>query len=140
MPDANNTSTGYLVVAVSTAKTAIPLENALVTVYSILNNGDSELIYTVRTNRSGQTSALPLPAPPIGNSLTPGNPFPYSKYSVRVDYDGFYPISLSDITVFPDIVATLPVYLVPLEEFSNVGETQVKNLPNHGLNTSQRSE
>lgn len=132
-----NTSTGYLVVSVSTARTAIPLENALVTVYSISDTGSSELIYNVRTNRSGQTAPLPLPAPPVSNSLSPNQPFPYSRYSVRVDYDGFYPVTSSDLTIFPDIVATLPVFLVPLEEFQNTGEPQVRNFPNHGLNTTK---
>lgn len=132
-----NTSTGYLVVSVSTARTAIPLENALVTVYSISDTGSSELIYNVRTNRSGQTAPLPLPAPPVSNSLSPNQPFPYARYSVRVDYDGFYPVTSSDLTIFPDIVATLPVFLVPLEEFQNTGETQVRNFPNHGLNTTK---
>ncbi len=132
-----NTSTGYLVVSVSTARTAIPLENALVTVYSISDTGSSELIYNVRTNRSGQTAPLPLPAPPISNSLSPNQPFPYARYSVRVDYDGFYPVTSSDLTIFPDIVATLPVFLVPLEEFQNTGEPQVRNFPNHGLNTTK---
>ncbi len=132
-----NTSTGYLVVSVSTARTAIPLENALVTVYSISDTGSSELIYNVRTNRSGQTAPLPLPAPPVSNSLSPNQPFPYARYSVRVDYDGFYPVTSSDLTIFPDIVATLPVFLVPLEEFQNTGEPQVRNFPNHGLNTTK---
>ena len=132
-----NTSTGYLVVSVSTARTAIPLENALVTVYSISDTGSSELIYNVRTNRSGQTAPLPLPAPPVSNSLSPNQPFPYARYSVRVDYDGFYPVTSSDLTIFPDIVATLPVSLVPLEEFQNTGEPQVRNFPNHGLNTTK---
>ena len=132
-----NTSTGYLVVSVSTTRTAIPLENALVTVYSISDTGSSELIYNVRTNRSGQTAPLPLPAPPVSNSLSPNQPFPYARYSVRVDYDGFYPVTSSDLTIFPDIVATLPVFLVPLEEFQNTGEPQVRNFPNHGLNTTK---
>ncbi len=73
MPDSRNTATGYLVVAVTTAQNAVPLENALVTVSSVNENGDSELLYTTRTNRSGQTAMLPLPAPPLGNSLSPGS-------------------------------------------------------------------
>lgn len=132
-----NTSIGYLVVSVSTARTAIPIENALVTVYSISETGENQLIYNVRTNRSGQTASLPLPAPPIGNSLSPNQPFPYARYTVRVDYDGFYPVTSNDLTIFPNIVATLPVYLVPLEEFKNTGDTQVRNFPNHNLNTGK---
>lgn len=137
MPAYPNNSTGYLVVYVSTAKTAVPIENALVTVYSLSDSGEYQLIYNTRTNRSGQTSPLPLPAPPVGNSLSPDNPFPYSKYSVRVDYDGFYPVISTDVTVFPDIVATLPVYLVPLEEFASTGDPQVKNFPSHTLNDNK---
>lgn len=137
MPDLPNTSTGYLVVAVSTAQSAVPIENALVTVYAVSPNGDSKLIYTTQTNRSGQTTPLPLPAPPVGNSLSPDNPFPYSTYSVRVDFDGFYPVSSSNLTIFPNIVATLPVYLVPLDEFSTTGDDKIQNFPNHSLNNKE---
>ena len=46
MPDPRNTATGYLVVAVSTARNALPLENALVTVSAVDNNGVAELLFT----------------------------------------------------------------------------------------------
>lgn len=138
MSENRNGSTGYLVVSVSTAQNAIPIENALVTVSSIDDRGVQELIYTTRTNRSGQTALLPLPAPPLDNSLSPGNAYPYSRYSVRVEQDGYVPISSADLTVFADIVATLPVYLVPLEENEPLPpDPQIHTLPNHSLNTQE---
>ncbi len=172
MPDSRNTATGYLVVAVTTAQNAVPLENALVTVSSVKENGDSELLYTTRTNRSGQTAMLPLPAPPLSNSLSPGSsnellyttrtnrsgqtamlPLPapplsnslspgssnpYARYAVTVNLDGYQPVSTKDLTVFADVVATLPVYLIPLEEFQPVPAPSVQRpLPEHSLNTEE---
>ena len=138
MPDSRNTATGYLVVAVTTAQNAVPLENALVTVSSVKENGDSELLYTTRTNRSGQTAMLPLPAPPLGNSLSPGSSNPYARYAVTVNLDGYQPVSTKDLTVFADVVATLPVYLIPLEEFQSVPAPSVQRpLPEHSLNTEE---
>ena len=138
MPDPRNTATGYLVVAVSTARSAMPLENALVTVSAVDDNGVAELIYTTRTNRSGKTPPLPLPAPPLSNSLEPGSLYPYARYAVSVDLDGYQPIFTSDLTVFADVVATLPVYLVPLEENQPVpAEPQQRPLPEHSLNTAK---
>ena len=138
MPDARNTATGYLVVAVSTARNALPLENALVTVSSVDDNGAAELLFTTRTNRSGRTSTLPLPAPPRSSSLEPGLTHPYARYAVSVDMDGYQPITTSDLTVFADVVATLPVYLVPLDEFETLPSTpEQRPLPSHSLNTKE---
>ena len=138
MPDSRNTATGYLVVAVTTAQNAVPLENALVTVSSVKENGDSELLYPTRTNRSGQTAMLPLPAPPLSNSLSPGSSNPYARYAVTVNLDGYQPVSTKDLTVFADVVATLPVYLIPLEEFQPVPAPSVQRpLPEHSLNTEE---
>ncbi len=138
MPDPRNTATGYLVVAVSTARNALPLENALVTVSAVDDNGVAELLFTTRTNRSGKTAPLPLPAPPLDNSLEPGSTNPYSRYAVSVDLDGYQPISTSDLTIFADVVATLPVYLVPLEENQPVPATpEQRTLPEHSLNTTK---
>ena len=138
MHDPQNTAVGYLVVAGSTAQNAIPIENALVTVSSLDENGVAELLFTTRTNRSGQTAELPLPAPPQSSSLSPGNPYPYARYAVTVDYDGYQPISSSDLTIFADIVATLPVYLVPLEESAIPPVTpEVRVFPSHSLNTQE---
>ncbi len=134
MQDARNTAVGYLVVSVSTARNAIPIENALVTVSSVNDNGVADLVFTTRTNRSGQTPALPLPAPPQSNSLSPGSDYPYARYAVTVDYDGYQPVSSFDLTIFADIVATLPVYLVPLEE-SDIPPVspEVRVFPSHSL-------
>lgn len=131
----SNPPTGYLTVAVSTAQNAIPLENALVTVYSIDENNQQSLIYTTRTNASGQTPALPLAAPPAANSLEPGSSRPYARYAVTVAREGYQPVSTSDLTVFADVIATLPVYLVPLEEdASSPAVPQQRDLPSHSLN------
>lgn len=136
MSDPRNTSTGYLVVSVSTAKDALPLENALVTVSSV---GDpNELLFTTSTNGSGQTPPLPLPAPPMENSLEPGSAYPYARYAVSVDMDGYQPVTTSELTVFAGTVATLPVQLIPLEEFQPLpAAPENRPLPNHNLNTTK---
>lgn len=112
MPDSDN---GYLVVFTSTANRAIPLENALVTVSTIQPDGTSELLYVTRTNQSGRTARLSLPAPPRHNSLIPGSDAAYARYTVSVDLYGYQPVTDRDIFVFSDIVATLPISLIPLE-------------------------
>lgn len=130
-----NTSTGHLVVSVSTARAVIPLENALVTVSALDADGSPSLLLTTRTNRCGQTAVLPLPAPPQGNSTSPGSDAPYARYSVAVTLDGYTPISSNDLTIFADIVATLPVYLVPLEEnVTPPGTPDTRTFPPHNLN------
>ena len=62
-----NTGYGYIIVRVSTARGAIPLEGATVTVRNYdpefeVGRGDIIAVYT--TNSSGLTERFALPAPP----------------------------------------------------------------------------
>lgn len=125
---------GYLTVFVSTASGAIPLENALVTVSATRDDGTSELMYITRTNKSGRTTKLPLPAPPRSNSLYPGAKDPYAKYTVSVDLEGYQPVESSDLSIFADVAATLPVLMFPLHKTPTRAIASVKNaIPEHSL-------
>lgn len=126
---------GYLIVSVSTAQDAIPIEGALVTVSSTDESGASELHYTLTTDRSGMTDRLALPAPPRASSLSPGMPDPYAVYNVRVDHPLYQPRGSTNLSIFEGVIADLPVYLVPLEETeTQPGTGRVDVLPPHSLN------
>lgn len=105
-------ASGYLVVAVTTKTGALPLEGALVTVSAPVD-GQMTLYRVARTDSSGRTPQLELPAPVPAESLRPDQPTPYSSYTVTVDRDGFQSVSDLGVSIFPGVTATLPVWMEP---------------------------
>lgn len=103
---------GFLMVAVTAAQGTLPLSNALVTVYS-QEDGRPILYRTVHTDISGRTPIMELPAPALEDSLSPDQPIPYLNYSVKVDLPGYQSAEVRDISIFPGIASTLPVWLSP---------------------------
>ncbi len=128
---------GFLMVAVTTAQGTIPLPNALVTVYT-QDEGQPVLYRTVRTDRSGRTPVIELPAPALEDSIRPDQPIPYLNYSVKVDLPGYQSAEIQDISIFPGIASTLPVSLSP--ETVGRPSTNINVLPPETLNTPDIKE
>ena len=111
---------GYVIVNVTTARGAIPLENATVYVrdYSLDSEetrGDVIAVY--KTNSSGATPRFSLPAPPKGLSMSPNNTSPaYKTYNIDVTNDGFYDQFYINVPVFDGITAIQNADLIPLPE------------------------
>ncbi|MBQ8331040.1 MAG: hypothetical protein IJX94_00895 [Clostridia bacterium] len=120
----NAESVGYLIVKVTTARGAIPLEGASVNI----RGGDAEnsgVLYSLRTNRDGQTQKVTLPTPPRSASETPTNITPYANYNVDVFLDGYVPLSFQNVPIFPSIVSIQPAVMVPAPESYGTGPIYV---------------
>ncbi len=105
------TPTGYLKVSVTSGGAAYPVDGAIV----LVKNGDGGgVIYSLRTDSSGQTVTVPLPAKDGALSGSPGNDEPYRVYSVEVIKDGYHRSLINEVQSFDGVSATLPVNLVPL--------------------------
>ena len=74
------------------------------------------MIATLISGRDGNTSRLPLPAPPRTNSLSPGTTTPYQPYLIEVDTHGYYGQRYINVPIFDGIVAVQPADLIPLPE------------------------
>ena len=114
----NNSSTenlGYLIIRVSTARGAIPLENATATVRGSTPQ-NSGIIYSLETDISGLTPKLPLPAPPRSNSLAPNGETPFSLWNIDVFSKGFITARYSNVPVYSGITSVQSAELVPLSE------------------------
>ena len=114
----NNPSTeavGYLVVRVSTARGAIPLENATVSVRGS-DAENSGIIYSLETNSSGLTPKLPLPTPEKSLSQSPNSSVPFSLWNVDVFCKGFISAKFLNVAVYPDVTSVQSAELVPLSE------------------------
>ena len=110
---------GYLVVHVTTARGAIPLEGAAV---HIRTNEDADttpradILYATTTNRDGNTERIPLPAPPRENSMLPSDVPPFSTYHLEVRCEGYGMQSFIALPIFSGITSVQPVDLIPLPE------------------------
>ncbi len=117
--------TGYLIVQVSTAGGAIPLPGAIVTVrdYDPETGQDvGNVIATMRTDRSGKTQRLSLPAPARALSQSPGSAIlPYALYSIDVKTDRYFENYYASVPIFDGVVAVQPAVLqaLPDSEFSD---------------------
>lgn len=109
-------SGGYLQVQVTSANGAIPEEDALVLIFDYPEEGSgqlSNLLMTLRTDRSGQTPKVLLPAPPKSLSQTPGGEKPYSAYNIEVSKDGFYGVEGVGVPIFDGVTSIQKINLIP---------------------------
>ena len=105
-------SIGFLLVKVSTARGVIPLEDATV----ILRGSTPEtsgVMLSLRTNRDGQTERISLPTPPISESETPNGATPYAVYNIDVAKEGYLPLTIQNVPIFPSILSIQPAVLLP---------------------------
>ena len=107
--------TGYLQMRVTSAGGAFPIEDAVVMVLSdpLGSGAQSSVIRTLRTDASGLTETVPLPAPSRTLSQSPGNGKPYATYNIAVYKDGYYSVEGLGIPVFDGIVSTQAINLLP---------------------------
>lgn len=117
--------TGYLIVRVSTALGAIPVEGATVTVRSHLISATpgtdrGSIIRVLSSNRDGNTPRIALNAPARANSTSPGNGIPYATYNIDVEADGFYSQYFSNVPVYDGVTSIQPATLAPLAQNPNL--------------------
>lgn len=145
MNNERSSDVGYMIVRVTTARGAIPLEGALVTVsdYTIEpQRGRGDVIAVYSTNASGLTERFALPAPPRSLSMSPGNGKSYQTYNISVSKDGYYNQSYINAPVFEGITSIQSADLIPLpdngqtDNFTTDGsiffETENQNLEGKG--------
>lgn len=110
---------GYLIVRVTTARGAIPLENAIVTVHNYdpeFEGGRGDVISVYTTDASGLTERFPLPAPPRELSMTPGNGKSYETYNLSVTRPGYYQQYYTNVPIFEGITAIQNADMIPLAD------------------------
>ena len=141
----NSEGMGYMIVRVTTARGAIPLEGATVTVSDYFDEDKKErgnAIYTLKTNSSGLTDKFALPAPPRALSQSPGNGKSYLTYNIAVTKDGYYQQNYINAPVFEGITSIQSADMIPLSDngqtdrhdpFGNIFyETENQNLEGNG--------
>ncbi len=109
---------GYLVVNVSTARGAIPLSGASVTV--MYDEPENSSIFTVlTTDMSGKTGKIELPAPARALSEVPGNAKPYATYTLQIEKNGYYTVTNTNVPIFAGVTSIQPVEMLPRAEYNS---------------------
>ena len=117
------TGSADLIVQVFTARQALPISGARVTVSRIIGvQGETENLSVHITDENGKTPAISLPTPPKYLTEAPGNIRPYSEYVVGVKKDGYYDNVVRGIQMFDSITTIEPVNMIPLPMGQNSGE------------------
>ena len=110
-------SNGYLLVKVSTASGAIPVEAVSV----IIQGTDEEnknVLLSLTTDRNGLTPKIPLLAPSKELSSAPApSSRPYSTYNIDVYKEGYYPQHYTGVPIFDGITAVQNARIIPIAEF-----------------------
>ncbi|WP_082023956.1 peptidoglycan-binding domain-containing protein [Clostridium polynesiense] len=96
---------GRLRVQVLEEDTFIPIPNTRVTIIPRGENIPQIVRQQQVTNSVGQTEAVELPAPPIEFSQSPSSEIPYSFADVQVEADGYLPLIVRGVQIFPELTA-----------------------------------
>jgi hypothetical protein len=105
-----NPSFGTLIFQVTGGQGAFPVPNATVTLSKVLKD-DFSLSITIRTDESGKTEPISLPAPDRKLSQSPNNGIVYAAYDAKVAAEGFLPTEIRNLPVFDGVTTIQPVNL-----------------------------
>lgn len=122
MPPAD--SFGSLAVQVTTARGAVPVADALVVISEDGEDGAQRMLFTLQTNRSGETQTVRLATYPLSLSQNPdffGKP--YKDYTITTSKPGYYTIINKNVPVFADRFSIQPVNMIALPENFNGDKT-----------------
>lgn len=106
--------TGNLSVGVFTALQALPVSDAVVTIYLFDKDGEEEPLYILVTDENGRIPDVELPV-----SYNPDDPFSsseyyFTQYNLRVQAINYYTVNILDVRVFPDVTTVYKIDLIPV--------------------------
>lgn len=107
-----------------------PVVGATVTISD--SDSPEQILETLTTDESGQTTSVLLPAPNLAYSQSPSNPRPYTDYMIEVQADGYDPVRINGAEILPDESSILPVSMTPTA-VSDTPEEQDIFIPDHTL-------
>lgn len=122
---------GKLQINVTSTAGMIPISDATVTISYTGIPGVA--VEQLKTDSSGQTEVVELPAPPLEYSMEPEQDNqPYSEYNIQVNAPGYEPVMVSGTEVLPDVTALQPIQMNPLETAPSE-EEELFVIPDHTL-------
>lgn len=99
---------GNLQISVLTKNTNLPITGAMV---RIIDTTNGAVITEIKTNSSGQTDTIALPAPSVDDSRRENSDRPYSTYNVTANAEGFETLHIGSVQIFPSCTALQSINL-----------------------------
>lgn len=121
---------GSLMICVTSSVGFFPVVGATVTISD--SASPEQILETLTTDESGQTTSVLLPAPNPAYSQSPSNPRPYTDYIIEVQADGYDPVRINGAEILPDESSILPVSMTPTA-VSDTPKEQEIFIPDHTL-------
>ena len=106
-------SVGYLSVSTFTASGALPVPDALITIYTFDERGQEIEIGLYTTDANGQIPLITLPVE--YNRLDPfeSSKFYFSTYNLRAQAINYYTINIIDLRIFPETTTYFTLDMIP---------------------------
>lgn len=102
---------GYINVGVYTASGALPVKDAVVTLYHTYNGSEEHVLFHQVTDESGRIPTMYVPVEYTG--VGQQTEYNYSTYNLRVQAIGYYTSNVMDLQVFPNIGTNFRLNLIP---------------------------
>ena len=96
----------------------LPLEGTTVLLTRRDENGNDILIGRQTTDRNGNTEPVQIKAPPLSDSLSPGDRQAFSYVDITADLPRYERIVIRDVQVFPGIVSLQAIRMIPVSGLS----------------------
>lgn len=105
---------GHLSVGVFTASGALPVADAVVTIYTLDENNEEYALYHLVTDANGQVPKVEMPV--YYNRLNPleSDQYFFTTYNLRVQAINYYTHNLLGIRIFPNTTTNITVDLIPV--------------------------
>lgn len=110
-------SEGKILVRVSAAENAIPLEGVTVVITRRGSGAVLELLGLRSTNADGQTTPVPVSTPDRELSESPSGEKSWSSVDITANTPGFERVIVENVQVFPGVTTIQDFALIPLEDY-----------------------
>ncbi|WP_019228700.1 hypothetical protein [Sedimentibacter sp. B4] len=110
----NQIENGALSVGVFTACQALPVKNAEVTVYDILEDGTEHIHARSITDENGRIPDVVLPVQHDSQNLYGRPKYPFTTYNIRVTSDNFYTVNIINFRIFPNVKTSYSINMHPI--------------------------
>lgn len=106
--------TGYIKAKVFTSDAQIPIENAVLTVYTSDEN-ETKLIGVRKSDNEGKTDVIPVEAPNSSLSQSQGNINPFATVNARVDHPEYRSFLVNGAQVFAGQISIIEAQMTPVD-------------------------
>ncbi len=110
-------SEGKILVRVSAAENAIPLEGVTVVITRRGSGAVLELLGLRSTNADGQTTPVPVSTPDRELSESPSGEKSWSSVDITANTPGFERVIVENVQVFSGVTTIQDFALIPLEDY-----------------------